>query len=63
MLGNVVENVWLQGHLHVDGAGHPHELALSHIEHSVDLVHFISANLCVFVSVMMILRLCLIEAG
>jgi len=48
MFRDVVENVGLEGHFHVDGAGDPDQLALSDVEHTVDFVHFISANLLVF---------------
>jgi hypothetical protein len=45
MFGDVIENVGLKRHFHVDGAGNPDQLALSNIEYAVDFVYFISANL------------------
>jgi hypothetical protein len=47
MFGDVVENVGLKGHFHVDGAGNPYQLALSDIEHTIDFVYLVSANLLV----------------
>lgn len=41
----VVQNIWLQGHVHVDGAGHPAQLALSHIEYSVHAPRIFARNL------------------
>jgi hypothetical protein len=47
MFGDVIENVGLKWHFHVDGAGNPDQLALSNIEYAVDFVYFVSANLLV----------------
>jgi len=47
MFRDVVENVGLEGHFHVDSAGDPNQLALSDVEHTVDFMHLISANLLV----------------
>ena len=47
MFRDVVENVGLKGHFHVDGTGNPNQLALSDIEHTIDFVHFVSTNLLV----------------
>jgi len=42
---NVVEDVRFQRHLHVHGAGDPAELALPHVEHSLDLSGCLSGYL------------------
>lgn len=47
MFGDVVKNVWLERHFHVDGAGDPDQLALSNVEHTIDFVYFVSTNLSV----------------
>jgi hypothetical protein len=47
MFGDVVENVGLKRHFHVDSAGNPDQLALSDVEHTIDFVHLISANLLI----------------
>jgi hypothetical protein len=47
MFGDVVENVGLKWHFHVDGAGNPDQLALSNVEYAIDFVYFVSANLLV----------------
>lgn len=47
MFGDVVKNVWLKRHFHVDGAGDPDQLALSNVEHTIDFVYFVSTNLSV----------------
>lgn len=54
MFRDVVENVGLQRHLHVDGTGDPNQLALSDVEHTIDFVHFVSANLLYGVSILLL---------
>lgn len=45
MFGDVVENVGLEWHLHVDGTGNPDQFTLSDIQHTIDLVHLIPTDL------------------
>lgn len=54
MFRDVVENVGLQRHFHVDSTGDPDQLALSDVEHTIDFVHFISANLLDGVSILLL---------
>jgi hypothetical protein len=58
MFRDVVENVGLKRHFHVDGAGNPDQLALSDIEHTIDFMHLISANLWYCLSILLLVFCC-----
>jgi hypothetical protein len=46
ILGHVLQNIRLQWHLHVYGAGHPAQLSLPNIEHSFNSLCFLFTNGC-----------------
>lgn len=44
IFGNILKDVWLQRHVHVDGASDPAELALADVEDSVNMPGLLAAN-------------------
>lgn len=46
VLRHVLQNVGLQGHVHIDGAGDPTQLALADVENAVDMAGFLAAYDC-----------------
>lgn len=45
MFGDVIKNVGLERHFHVDGTSDPNQFTLSDIQHTIDFVHLVSTNL------------------
>lgn len=46
ILGDIIQNIWLQRHVDVNSPGNPAQLALAHIQHAVDLGGRLAANDC-----------------
>lgn len=42
---DIVQNIRLQGHIHINSTSNPAEFSLPYIEHSINLVNFISCYL------------------
>jgi hypothetical protein len=54
MFRDVVENVGLKRHLHVDSASDPDQLALSNVEYAIDFVYLVSADLIYRLSILLL---------
>jgi len=48
ILGHILQNIGLQGHIHINSTGHPAQLSLSYIEDAIDLSRLLPANLDIF---------------